>query len=37
MKYYVIIDTNVLVSALISKNENSATVQVLERLLNREI
>lgn len=37
MKYYVVIDTNVLVSALISKNENSATVQVLERLLNREI
>lgn len=37
MKYYVVIDTNVLVSALFSKNENSATIQVLKRLLRGEI
>ena len=37
MKCYAVIDTNVLVSALLSKDEKSATVQVLERMLNKEI
>ena len=37
MKCYVVIDTNVLVSALLSKDERSATVQVLERVLNRQV
>ena len=37
MKCYAVIDTNVLVSALLSKDEKSATVQVLERVLNKEI
>ncbi|MBO4440328.1 MAG: putative toxin-antitoxin system toxin component, PIN family [Spirochaetaceae bacterium] len=32
MKKYVVIDTNVLVSALITRNENSPTVQVLRFL-----
>lgn len=30
MKYYAVIDTNVLLSALLSKNEDSATVRVLD-------
>lgn len=30
MKYYAVIDTNVLLSALLSKNETSATVKVLD-------
>ena len=33
MNCYVTIDTNVLVSALLSKNDNSATVKVLNRIL----
>lgn len=37
MKCYVVIDTNVLVSALLSKNNESATVQLLERLLKLEV
>lgn len=37
MKCYAVIDTNVLVSALMSKNEDSATVQILEHLLSKEI
>jgi len=37
MKCYAVIGTNVLVSALMSKNENSATVRVLEHLLSRNI
>ncbi len=37
MKCYAIIDTNVLVSALMSKNEDSATVQILEHLLSKEV
>lgn len=37
MKCYAVIDTNVLVSALLSKDEKSATVQVLELVLNKEI
>lgn len=36
MKYYVVIDTNVLVSALMSTNEEAATVQLLKRLYKRE-
>lgn len=33
MKYHVVLDTNVLVSALISKNRNAATVILFSRLL----
>ncbi len=29
MKFYAVVDTNVLVAALLSKNSNSATVQVI--------
>lgn len=29
MEYYAVIDTNVLISALLSKNEDSATIKVL--------
>lgn len=36
MNYYAVIDTNVLVSALIAKNEDSATVQISERLFRKE-
>ncbi len=32
MTYYAVIDTNVLVSALLSSHENAATVQVVSRL-----
>lgn len=34
---YVVIDTNVLVSALITRNENSPTVQILRFLVNGNI
>jgi putative PIN family toxin of toxin-antitoxin system len=34
---YVVVDTNVLVSALLSKNPSSPTVQILEHLLNGDI
>ena len=37
MKCYTVIDTNVLVSALLSKNEEAATVQLMERLWQRQI
>lgn len=37
MKCYAVIDTNVLVSALLSGNDTAATVQVLERLIAGEI
>ena len=37
MKCYVVVDTNVLVSALLSKNEDAATVRVLNRLFGEEI
>ena len=37
MKCYAVIDTNVLVSALLAKDEKSATVQVLERILTKRI
>ena len=37
MRYYTVIDTNVLVSALLSKKEEAATVQLMERLWQRKI
>lgn len=37
MKYYAVIDTNVLVSALLSKNDMSPTVKVLNSLFNGKI
>ena len=37
MKKYVVIDTNVLVSALITRNENSPTVQILQFLASGNI
>lgn len=37
MKYYAVIDTNVLVSALLSKNENSATVKVMDAVFDGKI
>ena len=33
MSHYAVIDTNVLISALLSKHDDSATVQVIERVL----
>lgn len=37
MKYYAVIDTNVLISALLSKNEVSATVKVLDAVFEGRI
>ena len=37
MKCYAVIDTNVLVSALLSSHEDSATVQVIGKLFSGEI
>ncbi len=37
MTYYAVIDTNVLVSALISGNETSATVDILKKLISGSI
>lgn len=37
MEYYAVIDTNVLLSALLSKNENSATVRVLDAVFEGKI
>lgn len=37
MRCYAVIDTNVLVSAMLSKNEDAATVQLMERLWQGEI
>ena len=37
MKCYAVIDTNVLVSALLSRDEESATVQVITKMLTGEI
>ena len=37
MEYYAVIDTNVLISALLSKNEASATVKVLEAVFDGKI
>lgn len=34
---YAVIDTNVLVSALLSNNESSATVIILEKILKSEV
>lgn len=34
MKYYAVIDTNVLISALLSKNVNSATLKVLDAVFD---
>ena len=35
--FYAVIDTNVLVSALISSNEDAATVQLVRRMISGEI
>lgn len=37
MVFYAVIDTNVLLSALLSKNENSATVRVLNAVFDGKI
>ena len=37
MNCYAVIDTNVFVSALLSSNENAATVQVIEKFITGEI
>lgn len=37
MSYYAVIDTNVLVSALMSNNKDAATVQLVEHLLKGKI
>ncbi len=37
MVYYAVIDTNVLLSALLSKNEDSATVRVLDAVFEGKI
>lgn len=37
MKYYAVIDTNVLLSALLTKNKDSATIQVLDAVFDRKI
>lgn len=37
MNYYAVIDTNVLLSALLSKNENAATVRVLDAVFEGKI
>lgn len=37
MKCYAVMDTNVLVSALLSRNDDAATVQVVTKLLTGEI
>lgn len=37
MEYYVVIDTNVLLSALLSKREDSATVKVLDAVFDGKI
>ncbi|MBD5518509.1 MAG: putative toxin-antitoxin system toxin component, PIN family [Lachnospiraceae bacterium] len=37
MEYYAVIDTNVLLSALLSKNEDSATVRVLDAVFEGRI
>ncbi len=37
MEYYAVIDTNVFISALLSKNKNAATVRVLEAMFDGKI
>lgn len=37
MSCYAVIDTNVLVSALLSRHDDAATVQVIERMIDGEV
>ncbi len=37
MEFYAVIDTNVLLSALLSKSEDSATVKVLDAVFDGKI
>lgn len=37
MRYYAVVDTNVLVSALLSKKDDAATVQILQRILAGDV
>ena len=37
MKYYAVIDTNVLVSSLLTKNENSPVVQIINAIRDSTI
>ena len=37
MTFYVVIDTNVLVSALLSSNSNASTVQVVAKLFTKDV
>ena len=37
MKIYAVIDTNVIISALLSRNNDSATVRIMEHLYDRNI
>lgn len=37
MRYYAVVDTNVLVSALLSKKDDAATVQVFQRILGGDV
>ena len=37
MRYYAAVDTNVLVSALLSKKDDAATVQVFQRILGGDV
>ena len=37
MKYFAVIDTNVLVSSLLSSKSDSATVQIMEKVFKKEI
>lgn len=37
MTYYAVIDTNVLISALLSKNSDAATVKVLRAIIDGRI
>ena len=37
MLYYAVVDTNVLVSALLTKNDDAATVQVLRKIFAGDV
>ena len=37
MRYYAVVDTNILVSALLSKKDDAATVQVFQRILAGDV
>ena len=37
MRYYAVVDTNVLVSALLSKKDDAATVQAFQRILGGDV